>query len=60
MGYVGQHELMQSAHLVLIGYLEVLASLAQVRGQLPQLIAVSSRYAPLGCEVGGVLVGGGL
>ena len=30
LNYVGQHELMQSAHAVLIGYLEVLASLAQV------------------------------
>ena len=31
MGYVGQHELMQTAHTVLIGYLEVLAALAQVQ-----------------------------
>ena len=30
MGHVGQHELMQSAHPVLIGYLEVLDGLAQV------------------------------
>ena len=29
LNYVGQHELMQSAHAVLIGYLHILASLAQ-------------------------------
>ena len=36
MGYVGQHELMQGAHLVLIGYLEVLASLGQVQSLRPK------------------------